>query len=231
MTCREVESLFSLYLDRALTGAQMQRVSAHTGACTSCRAEFKQLQSTQRLLSQLGKRSAPPDLALRLRVALSQARAESFRQRWEIFWVRLENGFNAFMFPATAGVLSAVLFFGLIIGFFGVAVPSNADQRKDVPLGLFTPPQLAASPPLFLNTISSNNASGNNDEPILVETYVDANGRVQDYRIISAPEGSENLVPELDNLLIFTTFRPATSMGRPIAGHVVLSFARVNVKG
>lgn len=229
MTCREVESLLSLYLDSALTGAQMQQVAAHTGACTSCGAELKQLQSTQRLLSKLGKRSAPPDLALRLRVALSQARAESFRQRWEVFWVRLENGFNAFMFPATAGVLSAILFFGLIIGFFGL--PAQAAPGTDVPLGLFTPPQLAASPPLFLNTISSNNASGNNDEPILVETYVDANGRVQDYRIISAPEGSENLVPELDNLLIFTTFRPATSMGRPIAGHVVLSFARVNVKG
>ena len=230
MTCREVESLLSSYLDGALTGAQMQRVAAHTAACVLCRAEFKQLQSTQRLLSKLGKRSAPPDLALRLRVALSQARAESFRQRWEVFWVRLENGFNAFMFPATAGVLSAVLFFGLIIGFFGL--PAQADQNtKDVPLGgLYTPPQLTGSPPLFLNTISSNTGS-NNDEPVLVETYVDANGRVQDYRIISAPEGSENLVPELDNLLIFTTFRPAMSMGRPTPARVVLSFTRVNVRG
>jgi hypothetical protein len=231
MTCREVESLLSLYLDGALTGAQMQQVAAHTEACTSCRAEFKQLQSTQRLLSTLGKQSAPPDLALRLRVALSQARAESFRQRWEIFWVRVENGFNAFMFPATAGVLSAVLFFGLIIGFFGLPVPARGGDGPDVPLGLYTPPQLAASPPLFLNTISSNNSNGNNDDPVLVETYVDANGRVQDYRIISAPEGSDNLVPELDNLLIFTTFRPAMSMGRPTAGRVVLSFSHMNVKG
>ena len=226
MKCEQVQSLLSLYLDGALRGAQMQQVAAHIEECASCRAEYKQLQNTQRLVAGLGKQPAPPELALRLRVALSQARAESYRQRWEIFWVRLENGFNAFMFPATAGVLSAVLFFGLIIGFFGLPVQAVGKDSNDVPLGLYTPPQLAASPPLFLNTISSNN-----EEPVLVETYVDANGRVQDYRIISAPEGSENLVPELDNLLIFTTFRPAMSMGHPTAGRVVLSFSHMNVKG
>jgi hypothetical protein len=29
----------------------------------------------------------------------------------------------------------------------------------------------------------------------------------------------------------FTTFRPATSMGRPTTGRAVLSFSRVSVKG
>lgn len=224
MKCHEVEFLLSLYLDGALSGAQMQQVAAHTEACASCRGEYHKLKSTQRLVAGLGKQPAPPDLALRLRVALSQAHAQSFRYRWDAMLVRFENGFNAFMFPATAGVLSAVLFFGLIIGFFGL--PANATPGTDVPLGLYTPPQLTASPPLFLNNISSNN-----EEPVLVETYVDANGRVQDYRIISAPEGAKNLVPELDNLLIFTTFRPAMKMGRPTPGRVVLSFSHMNVRG
>ncbi len=76
MKCSEVQSLFSLYLDGALTGAQMQQVAAHSEACAPCRIEYEQLQSTQRLVAGLGKRPAPPDLALRLRVALSQARAE-----------------------------------------------------------------------------------------------------------------------------------------------------------
>ena len=33
------------------------------------------------------------------------------------------------------------------------------------------------------------------------------------------------------NLLVFAQFRPATAFGRPTSGHLVLSFARINVKG
>jgi hypothetical protein len=38
-------------------------------------------------------------------------------------------------------------------------------------------------------------------------------------------------MPAVKNMLIFTTFRPATSMGRPTPGHAVLSFAKISVKG
>jgi hypothetical protein len=222
MKCSEVQSSFSLYLDNALTGAQTQQVTAHTQTCGICHTEYRQLQDTQRLVAGLGKKAAPPDLALRLRVALSQERARSHGHRWEGLMVRLENGFNAFMFPATAGLLSAVIFFGLIIGFFGLPVNSSA---SDVPLALYTPPELNSSPLPFLTTI------GNTDGSLVVETYVDANGRVEDYRIISAPAGAQDLIPRLDNLLIFTTFRPAMSMGRPTPSRVVLSFSGMNVRG
>jgi hypothetical protein len=33
------------------------------------------------------------------------------------------------------------------------------------------------------------------------------------------------------NMLIFTTFRPAMSMGRPTPGRAVLSFSKISVKG
>jgi hypothetical protein len=223
MKCGEARSLFSLYLDGALTGAQMQQVAAHTQTCAACADEYRKLQNTQRLVAGLGRRPAPPDLALQLRVALSQERARSYGHYWQGLLVRLENSFNAFMFPATAGLLSAVIFFGLIIGFFGL--PVNSSASSDVPLALYTPPQLNTSPLPFLTTI------GNNDGSLVVETYVDANGRVEDYRIISAPAGAENLIPSLDNLLLFTTFRPAMSMGRPTPSRVVLSFSGMNVKG
>jgi len=223
MKCGEVQSLFSLYLDGALTGAQMQQVTAHTQTCVICGEEYRKLQNTQRLVAGLGRRPAPPDLALQLRVALSQERARNYGHYWQGLLVRVENGFNAFMFPATAGLLSAVVFFGLIIGFFGL--PVNSSASSDVPLALYTPPQLNTSPLPFLTTI------GNNDGSLVVETYVDANGRVEDYRIISAPVGAEDLIPRLDNLLLFTTFRPAMSMGRPTPSRVVLSFSGMNVRG
>ena len=63
------------------------------------------------------------------------------------------------------------------------------------------------------------------------KTIVDANGRVQDYRIISGPKDAAEYTNQLDKVMIFTTFRPATSFGRPTVGRAVLSFSKINVKG
>jgi hypothetical protein len=70
-----------------------------------------------------------------------------------------------------------------------------------------------------------------NAESLVVEAHIDANGRVQDYRIISAPPDTESLLPQLKNMLVFTQFRPATSFGRPTTSRAVLSFSKINVKG
>jgi hypothetical protein len=70
---------------------------------------------------------------------------------------------------------------------------------------------------------------------VVIEAYVDANGRVEDYRILSQPDDAKAVLPQLKNLLIFTTFRPALSMGR-VSGprrerFAVLSFSKISVKG
>ena len=69
------------------------------------------------------------------------------------------------------------------------------------------------------------------EDGVVIESYVDANGRVEDYRILSQPADAEAVLPQLKNLLIFTTFRPALSMGRPTTGTAVLSFSKISVKG
>ena len=60
---------------------------------------------------------------------------------------------------------------------------------------------------------------------------VDANGRVESFRVISAPENAQKLLSKLDSMLIFTVFRPATAFGKPTPSRVVLSFSSVNVRG
>ena len=70
-----------------------------------------------------------------------------------------------------------------------------------------------------------------NADSLVVEAYVGADGRVLDYRILSAPEDAEAVLPQLKNMLIFATFRPATAFGQPTSSRVVLTFSRVQVKG
>ena len=223
MNCAEIKKLFSPYLDGRVSGSEMRALTRHIEWCADCAREYAAMQRTQQLLSSLGPKKAPADLALKLRVAISREAAETRRPRFEGVLVRLENALNAFMVPATAGLVSAVLTFGLLLGFFAIPAELRASSG-DVPLMLYIGPQLEQS--------AFGTSLGNmGDDVLVIEAYVDANGRVQDYRILSQPDDAQAVLPQLKNLLIFTTFHPALSMGRPTTGTAVLSFSKISVKG
>jgi hypothetical protein len=223
MNCAEIKKLFSPYLDGRVSGSEMRALTRHIEWCADCAREYAAMQRTQQLLSSLGPKKAPADLALKLRVAISREAAETRRPRFEGVLVRLENALNAFMVPATAGLVSAMLTFGLLLGFFALPAELRASSG-DVPLMLYIGPQLQQS--------AFGTSLGNmGDDVLVIEAYVDANGRVQDYRILSQPDDAQAVLPQLKNLLIFTTFHPALSMGRPTTGTAVLSFSKISVKG
>ena len=223
MKCTGIKRLFSPYLDGRMSGSEMRAFTHHIEQCADCAQHYAAMQRTQQLLASLGTRKAPADLALKLRVAISREAAQTRRPRFEGVLVRLQNRLNAFMVPATAGLVSAVLFFGLLLGFF--ALPTELEASSgDVPLTLYTGPQLEQS--------AFGTSLGNvGDDALVVEAYVDANGRVEDYRILSQADEAKVVLPQLKNLLIFTTFHPALSMGRPTTGTAVLSFSKISVKG
>jgi len=223
MKCTEAKGLLSPYLDGAVTGTEMQGVQAHLEDCAECMGEYRLLRQTQQLLQGMGRVREPADLGLKLRLAISRAAAETRRPRYEGFRVRMENTVNAFMVPATAGLICALLIFGLVTAI--LAMPGQLQaNNQDVPLVLNTGPELEQS--VFGTTLS-----GMNTDSLVIEAYVDRNGRVQDYKILSDPGASEELLPQVKRMLIFTTFRPAMSMGRPISSRAVLSFSRISVRG
>lgn len=218
MNCTKATSLLSLHLDGALEIKQSRAVDDHLSSCSNCRLEFSTLKQTQNMLSVVGRKQAPSDLALKIRVAISREASAVRVSPFEKLRFRWETAMNAFMVPATAGLLSAIVFFGLLIGFF--ALPS---LNNDVPTMLYTPPELTMAPFGLSNSISSDS--------LVLEAYVDANGRVQDYRVLSPGSDTGMVDQQLKNMLIFAIFRPATSFGRPTSGKVVLSFSHVNVRG
>ena len=80
------------------------------------------------------KGEGPPDLSLRLRVAISRESKQARRRRFEGAMVRLSNALNAFMVPATAGLVSAVLTFRPLLGFFALPQQlqaSSSDVASD----------------------------------------------------------------------------------------------------
>jgi len=222
MNCADANEMFSSYLDGAVTGTEMQAVRQHLDSCPNCAREYSLLRKTQQLLASSGRPQIPSDLGLKLRLAISREAAQTRRPRYEGLRVRLENTLEAFMVPATAGLACAILIFGLVAAI--VAIPGQLQaNNQDVPLVLNTGPELLLS---AFGSMSSINA-----ESLVIEAYVDSHGRVDDYKILSDPGDSQELLPQVKRILIFTTFRPAMSMGRPISSRAVLSFSRISVRG
>jgi hypothetical protein len=221
MKCSVAKRLMSSYLDGAVTRSQMAQMDEHLRACVECGARFASVQRTQSLVGSLGRKPAPPDLSLKLRVALSQELANSGRSRWERLLVRWDNAFNATMVPATAGLVTTLIIFGVLISFL---YPAQVRASNDVPTMLYTPAELKSTP--FELTMG-----GVNTDSLVVEAYVGSDGRVLDYRVLSAPEDAAAILPQLKNMLIFTTFNPATSFGQPTSSRVILTFSKVQVKG
>src|SRR5271166_1427578 len=221
MKCSVAKRLMSSYLDGAVTRSQLAQVDEHLRSCVECAAHCASLRQTQALVGSLGRKAPPPELALRLRVAISQEIANAQRSSWEALRVRWENAFNAIMVPATAGLVTTLIIFGVLISFL---YPAQVRASNDVPTVLYTPAQLRSTP--FDLTMGVTSA-----ESLVVEAYVGPDGRVQDYRILSAPEDAQAILPQLKNMLIFTTFQPATAFGQPTSGRVILTFSKVQVKG
>src|ERR1700751_434250 len=116
MKCAEAKSLFSPYLDGAVSGTEMRELGSHLSGCLGCNREYALRRQTQELLAKAGRPKAPADLALRLRLAISREAAATKRPPLEGLVVRLQNALNAFMVPATAGMVVAIAVFGFVMG-------------------------------------------------------------------------------------------------------------------
>jgi len=222
VTCTQSKSMLSAYLDGAITGKQMHVLDQHLRQCPQCDREYQSLRRTQSLLARVGPAPVPEDLALKLRLAISHEAARRRSPHFGSLILHVENALRAFMVPATTGLLATILVFGVVVGML-TSPPAVHANASDVPLMFATDPEL--QPSSFGFTMG---AVG--EDSLVIEAYVDANGRVQDYRILSGSENPKD-IHELKNMLILTTFRPATWMGTPRSGTAILSFSKISVKG
>lgn len=236
--CKPTRERFSAYLDGDLTGVSMQQIVAHLDSCAECRAEFDGWRAMHTALGEIGPAKVPADLALRLRVAVSQEQARSPRQRLARWQVRWHNTMAPFLLRASAGVASAVLLLGtaaVLVGAFATPEPVEA---RDAPASAETSPRflysmIASSTPGAYDSNVSDHVrveAVEHASPVVVEAYVNREGRVYDYRIISGPDTPQSRA-QIENLLLFSVFEPARVFGEPVRGIAVLYFSGISVQG
>lgn len=226
-TCTAMQARFSEYLDGRMTGREMQRIAAHLDRCSACAGEWRALRQNQAMLASLGSVQEPKDLMLRIRVAISRERARRNKGAfagWSLAW---RNTVGPFLLQAAAGFASAVLLLGTVTVLVGMFTqPESAQATKDVPLGNATAPRLLYS----LDSAASSDDIGAIMGPLVIEAYINSQGTVYDYRIVSGPTDAITRA-QVENMLVVSRFEPARFFGQPVRGLAVLSFSGVSVRG
>jgi hypothetical protein len=240
MKCNTVQTKLAGYLDDAVTGAALVEervhIREHLESCSYCREELQRYRKLSVLLSRVPRNLPPADLAVRIRVAAAQAvptqdlpsRMRRIRDRAELL---LDNVFRPLSLPATGGFFSAILVFVLVLQLIVPGITVRA-VPNDVPLNILRPAEL-----ITLSDYPSSWAPEQHDvelslpHGLLIDVTVDQHGQMVAYQIISGPK-SVDLRHQLDQMLLFSRFRPMMSFGRPTSGgHVILSFSAVRVRG
>jgi anti-sigma factor RsiW len=224
--CDAIQAKFSEYLDGRLRGSEMQQIAAHLSGCAVCAREWNDLREMQATLASLGPVEEPQDLRLRIQVAVSHERARQLRgvfAGWGLAW---KNTVGPFLLQAGAGFASAVLLLGTVTVLVGMfAQPEVAQAKGDTPLGDATAPRL-----MYLSSGSGSSDEVKVTSPVVVEAYVNNEGEVYDYRIISGPHDAATRA-QVENMLVLSRFEPARYFGQPVRGLAVLSFSGVSVRG
>jgi hypothetical protein len=238
MTCDKVHRRLAGYLDdasvSAARSAERASIRQHLEHCEPCREELQRYRKMAVMLSRVPRAVPPGDLAVKIKVAASQAQGtQDWRGRWQRVKDRseilLDNVFRPLTVPATGGFFSAIIIFVFVLHIIMPGITVRADPN-DIPTGLLQPAELISLSDMPATPIMQH-PDVQLQHDLLVDVVVDAQGQMSTYNIIDGPD-TPSVRHHLDQVLLFSRFRPMLSFGRPTpGGHVVLSFSSVHVRG
>lgn len=232
MNCREVQHSLPGYLDGAMRTSEHAAVRIHIEDCAECREQLERFRRLMICLGRMNPVEPPADLATRIRVRASRLEPRvSFANRT---WSRVRVVFNDILeplaVPATGGILAALVMFVLLVQNILVGVPLTGVVPNDLPLNLVQPARLESLAPFPVPVIPMT-AGDADSSGLLLEATLNAQGEVVNYKILSGPHDAA-VQHQLDEVLLFSRFRPLVSFGLPMnGGRVLLNFSEVRVRG
>jgi hypothetical protein len=231
MNCHNAERLLAGYLDGAISLREHAILRVHLDGCENCRQQLEKYRRLAVRLASVTSVSPPASLAtqIRLRAARSISPWVRIRRSWSRKMLAFEEFFKPLAVPATGGILTALIVFVFVVQNVLVGVPMGF-VANDLPLNLVQPARLERLAPFPISS-GATTASHPNSGELLVEATLNAQGEVVSYQILSGPDDIA-VQHQVDQVLLFSRFRPEVSFGRPTAGgRVLLSFSEVRVRG
>ncbi|MGH9735894.1 MAG: anti-sigma factor family protein [Candidatus Acidiferrales bacterium] len=230
MTCGEAQRQLPGYLDGAIRMLDRAHVSEHLDSCVDCRGELESFRRLAVCLANVQPVAVPADLVTRIRVKASRSRTFPAKLRYCVQRAKLvfENILEPLAVPATGGILTALVVFILLVQNILVGVPVGV-VPGDLPLNLVQQAQVESLAPFAVpGLIASDHDPA---AAVTVEATLDADGNVVSYRIISG-QSDATVRNGIEQVLMFSHFRPRLDFGRPTnGGRVMIGFSEVRVRG
>jgi hypothetical protein len=232
MNCSDAQPSLPGYLDDSISASERSHLREHLRSCADCRQELKNYSLLAAHLAHVEPIRPPANLALQIQAQASRRRLpwSTLTRAWNRVLLISQNILEPLAVPATGGVLTAVGVFLLVVQSMLGGMPAGGVYTDDLPLNLVQPAQLESLAPFPMPGIdgtSDRTASG----ALLLEATLDAQGGVVFYKILSGPTDAA-VQHQIDQILLFSRFRPQLGFGRPMGGgHVLLNFSEVHVRG
>jgi hypothetical protein len=224
MNCKSVRNTLWDYTAGALDANESVMVAEHLRECGECDLHRTEVRSLRTGLRTLPEMSVSPLLGTRLRVIASRersrqnlrrnlaARLADLRSRAKLVF---DNLLRPIAVPAVGGMLASFLCIGVIVDTLHV----HAAWENDIPVGLFTQ--------VTMDDVSPFSVGG---KDVLVQLTVDRNGLVSDFELPQGTASPEEL-KEIGNLVLYSSFTPATAFGQPVTGKRLVLINHINVRG
>jgi len=222
MSCENVQELVSSLLDQKNSAGERQNALAHIESCRECSAQYESMVQLRASLREMARPAMSAQLQENLRGIAARERIRlisrvSFGKRvqnWvSAFQIHCQNMMRPVALPVAGGVISAVLLFGMWIP----DLTATPQQRfsGDVSAPIFTDPSLSRSNPVRYGG------------DVVVQLIIDERGKIADYVVIQGQDSEE-----LRNFILFSTWTPATSFGKPTWGKALWKHGEaIQVKG
>lgn len=229
LNCRLVRSSLGDYVSNELGASARASIESHLRECRECDLHRLESASLRSGLRHLPLRQPPALLRTRLKVVASRERSRVVSGQRLPFWVRdkawrvrlfFDHLLRPFAVPAAGGLCASFICFGLLIDNLQLRpVWEGMVWNGTVPRELSTEAAIAEVSPFCTS-----------QGDVMVQLTVDESGHVTDY---AAPQGvfTPAELQEIGNLVLYSTFTPATRFGRPISSRFLFRMSHVSVKG
>ncbi|MGP8244434.1 MAG: zf-HC2 domain-containing protein [Bryobacteraceae bacterium] len=220
----------SLLLDHRTVGGERERMLAHLASCDACGARYESLRDTKRLMGGMSQTPVPPELQAKLCALAAQERARQLsrlsRGSRTSYWsgrlrMEFENLMRPMALPFAGGVCAALLAFGMLVPNLSfahhlsgddpaVSLPTNPDGKVVGAIGEI---------PRVESIDASESAP---PDGTVVDLTIDQHGRVRYYSVVRG-----ELNRDMESIILFSYFTPATVFGQPAWGKVRVSLVPI----
>jgi hypothetical protein len=190
------------------------------------RAEVRSLRSG---LKSLPGKNVSAMLSTKLRVIASRERSRKILRQNLAARIRelrvnakllFDNILRPIAVPATGGILASFFCIAMIVD----TLHFHPEWQPDIPVGLFTQVTIDGMSPFSV------------DGPdVTLQLTVDPSGAVSDFEVPADGTNPRTTSPaemkEIGNMVLFSTFTPATSFGQRVSGKILVGSRHINIRG